>query len=259
MRTGMIPDEVLAEVLARLGASQGTPVFIRSQESNGWPEAAVQSLKTSGILTPAEPAASAVCPGCELDCVMPVHVRSGVSGLDAFIVCEERSDTNRVTVPVACLEQWQASGEGLARALARLLDIPYSGRPGDESTTLEIGLLRGGKHASHVQLQTAGKMALLLAGHSVPLVEVLRLEGNVFKVDHHALFGLVDSPVGPAGGAESAAARRSRLMRWIAEEKAKGSKGFHKAVASREGITPQRLRQILDNEPESEKMPEKGR
>ena len=259
MRTGITPDEVLTEVLARLGASQGMPVFIKSQESNTWPEASVQALKTSRILLPVEPAASAVCPGCELACVMPVHVRSCHSGLDAFIVCEERSDTNRVTVPSTCLEQWQASGEGLARALAQLLGIPYSGRPFDESTTLEIGLLRGGKHASHVQLQTAGKMALLLAGHSVPLIEILRLEGSVFIVDQRALFRLVDAPVGPAGGAESASARRARLQHWVVEEKKKGNKAFLKTVAIRERISPQRLKQILAKELIGAEKTQKGR
>jgi hypothetical protein len=258
MRTRLSPDEVLAEVLARLGAAQGTPILITHQELSAWPEEAAQALQTSGILIQAEPAASVVCPGCEQACVMPVHVRSGDPGLDAFIICEERSDTNRVGIPVACLEQWQASGEGLARALAQWLSIPYAGRPGDESSTLAVGLLRGGRHSSHVQLQTAGKIALLLAGHSVPLIEVLRLEGSRFKLDHRALLGLVDGPVGPAGGAESRAARRSRLMRWIAEEKAKGNKAFHKTVANREGIKSQRLRQILDKEPESAGKPKKG-
>lgn len=259
MRTGMTPDEVLAELLARQGASHGTPVFIRSQELNAWPESAVQALKTSGILIPAEPAASAVCPGCELACVMPVHVRSSDSGLDAFIVCEERRDTNRVGVLGACLEQWQASGEGLARALAQLLGIPYSGRPGDESATQGIGLLRGGKHASHVQLQTAGRMALLLAGHSVPLIEMLRLEGSVFTLDQRALLRLVDAPVGPAGGAEPASARRARLLREVAEEKKKGTKAFLKTIASREGISPQRLKQILAKEPTGDEQAKKGR
>jgi hypothetical protein len=102
-------------------------------------------------------------------------------------------------------------------------------------------------------------MALLLAGHSVPLIEVLRLEGNLFKVDHHALFGLVDAPVGPAGGAESASARRARLLREVAEEKKKGTKAFLKTVANREGISPQRLKQILAKEPTGDEQAKRGR
>lgn len=238
-------DGALLDFLGRLGASQGAPVRFRGHDLAGWPPSLVKALKDSRLLVPVPPAQSTVCPGCEDACAMPVYGLPHESEADPFIVCERRSDTHHVPIPAAALEQWQASPEGLARTLAGLLGIPYSGRSSGAGALHEVGLLRGGKHASHVQLQLDGRVALRLAGHVVPVIEVLRLEGDAFKVDHRTLFGLVDAPVGPAGGKESAEARRSRLHRWITEEKAMGNKAFQKVVAEREGISPQRLKQIL--------------
>jgi len=249
----MNPDEVLAEVLARIGGAPGKPVFIGRQELESWPGVAVHALKNAQVLVQAGPATSAQCPGCEQACTLPVQVRSDRSGPRAFVVCEERCDTSWVEIPPAHLERCLVSLDGLARALARLLSIPPAGASPREGNILDVGLLRGGKHSSHVQLQTAGQMTLLLAGHSVPLLEVLRMDGGVVTVDQQALYRLVDAPVGPAGSAESADSRQSRLKRWVVEERAKGTKAFLQVVATREGISPQRLKQILDRNPGAKK------
>ena len=129
--------------------------------------------------------------------------------------------------------------------LSSMLNVPCTGQSSEGGAIQEVGVLRGGKHSSHMQLQLEGTVSLRLAGHVVPLIEVLRFEGDAFRVDHRTLFGLVDAPAGPAGGKESATARRARLQRWIAEEKARENKAFQKTVAEREGITVSRLKQIL--------------
>ena len=84
----MTPPAALIELLARVGA-QGGAVLVTAAELAQWPAAAVAALKKQKLLTRSSPATSAVCPGCENECVMPVHNRARVDGTVAsFIVCD---------------------------------------------------------------------------------------------------------------------------------------------------------------------------
>ena len=106
----MTPQATLIELLARMGAAQGAAVLVSEEELSQWPATAVAAMKTQKLIAKARPAASAICPGCERECVMPVHTPPTVTGSTAsFIVCDKRSDINRVPVPVSRLEQWQAN------------------------------------------------------------------------------------------------------------------------------------------------------
>ncbi|MDX9974714.1 MAG: hypothetical protein RBU21_17140, partial [FCB group bacterium] len=184
----MTPEAVLVELLDRIGAHHGGAVIVTAQELSTWPGAAVGAIKSQGLLTKARPATSAVCAGCERECVMPVHVLTDTAprGPEAFIVCDKRSDINRVPVPVARLEQWQASGDSVASVLAGLLGLHRSGS-GTDAARWEVGMLKGAKHSSHLVLIADGKLTLSLAGHSVPVADVLALEGNAFQVDRRTL------------------------------------------------------------------------
>ena len=61
----MTPQDALTELLARLGANNGAAVLVSEKELSGWPAAAIQAMKSQKLLVKAEPASSAVCPGCE--------------------------------------------------------------------------------------------------------------------------------------------------------------------------------------------------
>ncbi len=69
----MTPIDAVLELLGRVGASQGNPVLINEEELLQWPGAAVKAMKSQKIIVKARPATSAICPGCEENCVMPVH------------------------------------------------------------------------------------------------------------------------------------------------------------------------------------------
>ena len=126
----MTPAEALIELLERVGAQIGATVIVSEHEASAWPGPVVEAMKLQGLLTKARPATSAVCPGCDRECVMPVNVLDDeVRGPDAFVVCDKRNDINRVPVPISRLEQWQASGDSIANLLARLLGLH---RPGGE-------------------------------------------------------------------------------------------------------------------------------
>jgi hypothetical protein len=180
---------------------------------------------------------------------MPVHVLPDKAREPAaFIVCDKRSDINRVSLPVGSLEQWQASGDSIAALLAALLGLHRSGASSTDAARWEVGIVKGTKHSSHVVLVADGKLILSLAGHSVPLADVLTLEGDAFKVDRRTLALLVDQPVAGAGDVESAAHRRERLKKRVQAIKNKGVKAFLKTVAEEEGITVSRLKQLLREE-----------
>ena len=104
-------SDALIEILARVGASHGAAVFVGAQELDEWPVTVIASIKAQKMLVKARPAASVVCPGCERECVMSVHIVAAQTNASrAFVVCDKRSDINRVAVPVESLEQWQTSG-----------------------------------------------------------------------------------------------------------------------------------------------------
>lgn len=254
----MTSDDALIEILERLGSMHGSTVLIDSSELRHWPANVVAAMKKQGWLSKARPAKSAVCPGCERECVMPVHFMSHANGhSQALIVCDKRDDISRVPVAVEYLEQWQASGDSIADMLAELLELRRFGSNKSEAVRWEIGLLKGGKHASHLVLYADGGLLLSLAGHTIPLVEVLFFDGKGFKVDKRKLTRLVDQPVLGGGDVESADQRRERLRKRVQELKNKDVNAFLKTVAEEEGISISRLKQLLkeDSEPKKSKSP----
>ena len=121
----MTPQAVLIDLLARVAASGGEPMFIGAQELSEWPATAVAAMKAQKLLVRARPATSVVCPGCERQCVMPVHaVPAQIADSRAFVVCDKRSDINRVNVPIAHLEQWRVSGDASPASVAQAMGVP---------------------------------------------------------------------------------------------------------------------------------------
>lgn len=242
----MTPQAALIEVVERLGEGQGATILLSEHELGLWPGAAVKAMKAQGLLTKASPAPSAICPGCERECVMPVHVLPDRTGDPvAFIVCDKRSDINRVAVPVSYLNQWQASGASMANLLANLLGLVRPGACGVIAARWDIGMFKGAKHAGHLVLVADGRLILTLAGHSIALADVLTIDGDRFTIYKRALIRRVDQPIAGAGDTESAAQRRERLKKRVQEVKARGTRGFLKVVAQEEGISVSRLKQIL--------------
>ena len=248
----MTPENALIELLERLGAASGAAVLVSDHELGEWPIAAAAAMKKQGLLVNTRPATSAVCPGCERECVMPVHILPDTTRApEAFIVCDKRSDINRVAVPVSRLVQWQTSGASIADLLARLLNLRRSGANEAETARWEIGMFKGVKYSSHLVLQADCSLNLSLAGHSIALTDVLALEGGRITVDRRTLTRLVDHPVAGAGDAESAEKRRERLKARVQLVKARGNRAFLKIVAEEEGFSVSRLKQILGREPET--------
>ena len=111
----------------RAGASQDEAALLSHHELNQWPETAVAAMKTQRLLTKVQPATSAICPGCERDCVMPVQTRNHPPrGAVSFIDCDKRSDISRVAVPVDRLEQWRCTADVVRGFVAAALGLRQS-------------------------------------------------------------------------------------------------------------------------------------
>ena len=244
----MTPEAVLLEVFARLAARRGEPLFIREQEVSEWPVDAVTALRSHQILQRSRPATNVVCTGCERACVMPVHVRAEGNGVSrAFVVCDRRPDINRVAVPDEALKQQRVSCEPIAVALAVLLSVPRQASPVIGRERWEIGVCKGRERSSHIVLLADRELNLKIGGHLLPLAEVLKIKRDRLTVDKRTLFRAIDNPIAGAGDVESASQRRDRVERRIREEKAKGTRGFLKAVAEEEGVSVSRIKQIQNH------------
>jgi len=68
-------------------------------------------------------------------------------------------------------------------------------------------------------------------------------------VDRRALERFEDNPIVGGGEEEGAQQRRLRLARDVEVEKTLGNRAFLKSVAEREGISTQRLKQLLEDTP----------
>jgi hypothetical protein len=249
-------ENLLFELMARISSQQGGCVYINNEELKEWPSDTLETFKSQRLLTKARPAQSALCPGCERDCVMPVDILTGHSDESrAFIVCDKRSDMNRVKVPIDRIEQWQASADSIADLLAKLLGLNHSNSHSVVPDRWEIGVFKGTKHSGHLVLNAGDQLELTLAGHTIPLAEALSFDSQCFKVDKRKLAKLVDNPAQGGGDVESATQRRERLKKRVQELKNRGVRAFLKTVAEEEGIGISRLKQLLQDEQESAKKP----
>jgi hypothetical protein len=125
---------------------------------------------------------------------MPVHVRSaeGNRPARAFISCDKPEDVGRVPVELGRLAQWRITGGMLAGAVARVLGFMQAPHENSVGKRWTLGRLKGKEYKGEVQLSIGGSVALMVAGQSIPLVNVLTLNRRGLKADKDALLRLVE-------------------------------------------------------------------
>lgn len=248
----MNPADVLPTLLDRLAAAAGEVALFSEHELAEWPAAALARLKAEGLLVKGSPADAVVCPGCEEDCTMPVETDTTPSGASrAFVVCDKRDDVARVAIARDLLEQWTSSPERVADVLARLLNIR---RSSSDSTARrwDVGVLKGVKGSAHVVLGIERELRLNIAGHSLPVADVLELGDKGLSIERRALLRCVDNPIAAAGDEPSAAQRRERLRKRRNELKAAGKRNFNQLLAAEEGISVSAIKQLLQEKKQPE-------
>ena len=244
--------DVLPAVLDRLTAAAGEVALFSERELAEWPAAALAQIKAEGLLVKGSPANVVVCPGCEDDCAMPVETDTTPGGtLRAFVVCDQRDDVARVAIARDLLEQWTCSPERVADVLAQLLGIRRSGNDAT-ARRWDVGVLKGAKGSSHVVLSIERELRLTIAGHSLPVVDVLELNDKGLSIERRALLRCVDNPVSAAGDEPSAAQRRDRLRKRRNELKSAGKRNFNQLLAAEEGISVSAIKQLLQEKKQPE-------
>ena len=252
----MTSDAALRELWTRIGALRGGLLLLTAKELHAWPGDLVAALKRSNLIAKAAPAQSAVCDGCEHACVMPVEVLVDAHNRTrVFVVCDKRDDINRVHLPVAAIEQWQATGAAVGCMVAELLEVTRAASLDAQGDQWDVGLLRSTKHRAQIALIAEGELCLKFVGHRVRLVDVLSFSTTGFEIDKREIERLVDHPIdGSSVLVETTEERRARLKAAVLAERGKGNRAFLKTVADREEISVQRLKQLLNEK----KQPARG-
>lgn len=252
----MTPEAALGELLARLAANRGGAVYLTEAELAAWPTALVAELKGRRWVLPASPATSVTCPGCEEQCNMPVETLWDARSTQAhaLVVCDKRTDINRVAVPIGALQCWKLSGESLADGLARMLHLEPRQRGADTVNRWALGMLEGKRHKDRLALHAAEEgLVLAVAGHEVTLGQVFSLKGAVLWLDRAALLQLVDQPTGTvAAASESPDERQRRLLDRRAQLQGQGVRNFLKVMAQEEGVSPSAVKQVLARKPRAQ-------
>ena len=190
----MSPEAALMELLGRLGARDGAAVTINTEELNQWPAGAITALKSQGLLRKVRPASSVICPGCEQQCSMPVHTPPRTSGpAMSFVVCDKRSDINRVPVPVARLALWRCDTQAVCGFIAASLGLQPTTVQPSEDPLLPIGIARGKKRTQLLFLRVQSHLSLVVGTNAMPLADVIGFENGGFAVDRAVIHQMVDA------------------------------------------------------------------
>jgi hypothetical protein len=232
----MTSGEALDALLTRIADSFDGVVYVSEEVLSGWPKGVVSTLKADGLLRQASPAGSATCDGCERRCHMPVEVLDYSGEMAAFIFCDKLDNIDRVEVPLKSLNRWQSSGQAVAEFLAATLKMRQPSAATTRAKSWPVGMLRD-KRSAHVELDGERVLTLKMAGHVVPLADVLRLKGKALMLDKQCLVERVNNPVAGGGTPGSAAERAEQITRLAKEEGVK-------AAAARFRISPSRVKQI---------------
>lgn len=235
----------LAALFDRVAAAGGETAMFSERELAEWPVALLAGLKAAGLLVKGPPADVVSCPGCEEDCAMPVEAAITAGGKwRAFVVCDRRDDVSRVAVAPDLLEQWICSPDRVADTLARLLGIRRS--DGDAAGgRWDVGVLKGTQHSAHVVLGIDRVLRLAIAGHSLPVADVLEFSDKGLILERRALLRCVDNPVAAAGDTPSRDLRIERLRKRRNELRSAGVHNFNQVLAREENCSVSLIKQLL--------------
>ena len=190
----MTPLAVFVELVDRLGVRGGNAVLISEAELGQWPGEAIHALKAQRIIVKAKAADSAVCPGCEEECVMPVHtLPRPQENPVSFIVCDRRSDTNRVQISSDHLLQWRVSVERLVHFVSDQLGLQLHGKHTAPADLWELGMVTGKKRVQMLCLRAGQSISLVAGVQEAPLVETVRFNNGKYELDLAMIRMMVDS------------------------------------------------------------------
>ena len=195
----MSPEAVLIEVLDRVAGSRDHTTRISARELAGWPADAVAALKSQRLLRRSRPATSAMCPGCEQQCAMPVYTVVGPGASPgqtdrwSFIVCDKRDDINRVTVEPDRLTGWQSSPDAVCDFVAHCLGLRPSRKRIDADGLMQIGMATGDERRQMLCFRADLELELVAGDGAVALTEVVVFRQGRYGLKATEIRRLVDA------------------------------------------------------------------
>jgi hypothetical protein len=123
---------------------------------------------------------------------MPVQSQRSFDTVRLFIVCDKRSDINRVTVSVESLEQWRCDLTALREFIGADLELRLSERDAGPTGVTEIGVARGKRRIQLLALRTSATLELVAGTASIPLADAFTFLNGNYGVDRTIVQQLVD-------------------------------------------------------------------
>jgi hypothetical protein len=186
--------ETLLRLLELVGHGNDT-ILLSEEELARWDANALQQLKAQKLLKGASPAVSLVCPGCERECAMPVHIvpNGGVGKSVSFVVCDKRDDINRVPISMERVRQWRCDVEAIGAFIAQSLELLPGSQRKAAPGQWELGVMKGKQHNQMLCLRTTAALQVVAGSSIVPLAELACSVDGSYRVDAEAVSRLVDA------------------------------------------------------------------
>jgi hypothetical protein len=202
----MTLDDVLGDLILRIPPKDNG--IISWEQVREWPEEAVEIFQNAGWIKPKEPAQTVVCPGCEENCFMPVHVRKSPKGLvKAFVTCDKLDYMGPILIPLNDLKQWQITEKQVAEWIGCELGIRSKPKKDKDTGNFLIGNMQGKKRTGPLELVCTEPVSLKASGYFLPLNEVVFFDEDQLTIDWKATFSMVDRP-SPSNRYKPSIARR---------------------------------------------------
>ena len=126
---------------------------------------------------------------------MTVHTlkHPNVTAATSFVVCDKRSDINRVPIPAGKLALWRCDAQAVCGFVAACLGLQKSTVQPSEAGLLPIGVARGNRRTQMLCLRVQNHLALAAGANAIPLVDIVGFEDGSFKLDKPVIAQLADA------------------------------------------------------------------
>jgi hypothetical protein len=203
----------LIDLLQRLAGNHGQEILVTKEELCQWSPVEVKALQTQGIVTKTRPASSALCPGCEEGCIKPVYRLTSSDNSALFVVCDNRDDTNRISIDTNILIQWRCAIEFICGFVVTCLGIHQSEKHGIEDMIFPLGTVSGNKRCHLIHLHVTAEILLKAGTSSIPLVDLVGFDGMVYSLNTIMIRQWIDaSPAADNSYTPSNVRRESRKL-----------------------------------------------
>lgn len=191
-------NQALAALIGHVNGADN-PAYLFWDEVQQWQQGVLEGFCGLGLLSKGVNTTSLMCTGCEQHCFMPVNLTEDAQR--AFVVCddpERQSHMGRIAVPLARLQQWQASTRQFARVVAGLLDLDWKPDFHKASAIYRLGMLpsKGGRRWVSMKVQP---LRLEINRQVLPLADVLFFTGGALELDQPRVKELLDAPPSDTG------------------------------------------------------------